>query len=333
MLGFEMTILPIRTLVPALLAAGLLATSAAHAQEPAAADTAAARELGIQGVQLADAGKCDEAVEKLQRSEALFHAPTVLTRLGECQVQMGRLVEGTENLNKVSRETLAPTAPQAFVDAQERARKVLAEARPKIAKLKVAVAAPAGAQYAVTIDGTPLSIANLNVNRPVDPGAHTIEATGPGLKPVSAKVTLTAGGVDSIALTLEKDPNAKEPSKEPLASAAAGAEAKNYIPAIVAFAVGGAGLATGAIFGGLTFSQRSKLNDACTDKACPASAQTFIDNGKTYGAISTVGFVVGIAGTAIGAVLLIRESGKSETKTASLQLNPGLGGFSLSGKF
>ena len=65
---------------------------------------AAARSLGIQGVKLAEEGKCKEAIEKLERAEALYHAPTILGRLGECQVQVGQIVRGTENLNKVVRD-------------------------------------------------------------------------------------------------------------------------------------------------------------------------------------------------------------------------------------
>src|ERR1700753_4227531 len=57
-------------------------------------NVAAARTLGGQGVQLGDAGKCQEGIEKLSRAEALHHAPTILDRLGECQVSVGELVEG-----------------------------------------------------------------------------------------------------------------------------------------------------------------------------------------------------------------------------------------------
>src|SRR4051812_3394754 len=105
-----------RQLVGALCAA-LLATVASRSRaDDSAESTAAARSLGIEGVQLADAGKCPEAIEKLTRAEALHHAPTILGRLGECQVNVGEVVEGTENLNLVVREQLAPNAPKVFHD-------------------------------------------------------------------------------------------------------------------------------------------------------------------------------------------------------------------------
>src|SRR5262245_21216965 len=120
-----------------------LAASPARAQDaPQAENVAAARSLGIQGIQLADAGNCKGAIEKLSRAESLYHAPTILGRLGECQVQVGQIVLGTENLNRVVREPLAANAPKAFKDAQERAQKVLTLALPKIAHLTVKVDPP-----------------------------------------------------------------------------------------------------------------------------------------------------------------------------------------------
>src|SRR5690349_18644160 len=117
----------------------VLSSAPAWAQDASAENVAAARALGIQGVQLADAGKCDQAIEKLSRAESLYHAPTILGRLGECQVNVGQLVLGTENLNRVVREPLAANAPQAFRTAQDRAKKVLDAALPKIAYLTVTV--------------------------------------------------------------------------------------------------------------------------------------------------------------------------------------------------
>ena len=100
------------------LAFTMLAPAAGAQEEPLAADVAAARALGQEGVKLADAGNCSEALNKLERAEKMFHAPTTLGRLGECQVMMGKLVEGTENLHRVVLETLSPTAPLVFSQAQ-----------------------------------------------------------------------------------------------------------------------------------------------------------------------------------------------------------------------
>ncbi len=150
---------------------GLLILPSVAAAEAQAEDIAAARSLGVQGIRLADDGKCADAIEKLERAEALYHAPTILGRLGECQVAVGHIVLGTENLNRVVREPLAPNAPAAFKAAQERAHKVLDSALPRIAYLTVKVE-PMTVTPTVTVDGASVPAALIGAERPTDPGPH-----------------------------------------------------------------------------------------------------------------------------------------------------------------
>ena len=203
-------------LCTALVASVTCATHVAHADD-SAESVAAARTLGIQGVQLADAGKCPEAIEKLKRAESLHHAPTILGRLGECQVTVGEVVEGTENLNLVVREPLAPTAPKVFFDAQTRAQKALTAATPKIAHLIIRLT-PADVKASVAVAGKPVPAALIGAERPTDPGTHQVTATAEGYKPASATVTLAEGGHQDITLLLEKDPNAVAALPPPVAT-------------------------------------------------------------------------------------------------------------------
>ena len=103
--------------------------SPARAQTESAEDKASARVLGTEGIQLADSGDCASAIPKLEGAEKLYHAPTTLECLGECQVALGKLVAG-KSLNRVVREPLPANAPAAFMSARQRAQKVLAPAMP-----------------------------------------------------------------------------------------------------------------------------------------------------------------------------------------------------------
>src|SRR5687767_8654904 len=192
-----------------LLAFGLVSIAAlpAYAQDHSAENIAAARSLGIQGVQLAESGKCAEAIEKLQRAESLYHAPTILGRLGECQVTVGQIVLGTENLNRVVREQLPPNAPNAFKAAQERAAKVLETALPRIARLTVIIE-PADAKASVTVGGSPVPSALIGVERPTDPGKRAVVATAPGFLEATTEVELAEGARQTVTLKLVPDPNA-----------------------------------------------------------------------------------------------------------------------------
>jgi hypothetical protein len=312
------------------LAALALASSiapSARAQDESAADTAAARELGKEGVTLADAGNCQDAVDKLARSEKMHHAVSILERLGECQVQLGKLVLGTETLRRVVREQLPAGAPQVFVDAQERAQRVLTEARPKVARLKVAVAAPADAQIWVTIDGVNEPTANLNSDRFVDPGDHVIEAGAPGYLKATGKVHVGDGGVDSVALTLEIDPNApKSPAPSPTSAPASpvtdspsppAERSRDRTLAYIAGGIGIVGVGVGTAFGIGAINAKSNLDSACgANKVCPTSEHGELDSGNRLGTISTVGFILGGVGLAAGAVLYFWDFGGSARASA-----------------
>lgn len=320
------------------LCAALLATLASSSRaDDSAENTAAARTLGVEGVQLADAGKCPEAIEKLTRAEALHHAPTILGRLGECQVNVGDVVEGTENLNRVVREQLAPNAPKVFHDAQERAQKVLTQATPKIAHLVIRVT-PSNVKASVAVAGKPVPAALLGAERPTDPGTHQVTATAEGYKPSSATVTLAEGGHQDITLLLEKDPAAvaalppsnPPPSASPEVTTPPAAAGKSNAPAYVAFGIGAAGVVVGSVTGALAFGKASD----CPDKVCPT--QDKLDSAKSMATVSTITFGIGLAGVAVGTILLLTNH-SSEAPAAQakahpapkLELHPWLGVSSL----
>ncbi|HEY1535551.1 MAG TPA: hypothetical protein VGF76_16130 [Polyangiaceae bacterium] len=303
----------------------LLSVASKGRAEDAPENVAAARTLGIEGVQLADAGKCPEAIEKLQRAESLHHAPTILDRLGECQVSVGELVEGTENLNAVVREPLAANAPKVFHDAQDRAQKVLASATPRIAHLVIRVT-PAEAKASVAVGGKAVPDALIGSERPTDPGTHEVTATAAGYKPASTTVTLAEGGHQDITLLLERDPNAvavvPPTSTTPAVQTGAPvsppepAAAHSNTAAYVLLGVGGAGLIVGGITGALAFGKASD----CPNKVC--KTQSDLDSAKSMATVSTVTFGVGIVGVAVGTILLLTGNHQSEAPPAQALSRP-----------
>ncbi|NOU35105.1 MAG: hypothetical protein HOO96_45015, partial [Polyangiaceae bacterium] len=179
--------------------------------DASATDVAAARSLGQEGIALANQGKCKEAIELFERAEKILHAPTHLFRLADCMVKVGRLVEGTEVLNRLVRETLAPNAPAAFKSAQERGQALLARTQPRLAKLRINVTGPGkDVALTVTIDGRSVSSATVGVSQPADPGERTVDVSAPGFLPKSAKVTLPEAGAGEVSLSLDPDPNAEK---------------------------------------------------------------------------------------------------------------------------
>jgi len=293
-----------------------------------AENKAAARLLGVEGIRLANEGDCEAAIDKLARAEHLYHAPTILGRLGECQVQVGLLVLGTENLTQVVREHLGPNPPEAFVRAQERAKQVLEQAQPKIAKLTVQVRASEGLAYRITVDGKELPSVLVGVGRPIDPGFHHLCVRGEGVRPFDQTVTLEEGGSEMVTLLVEPD-SRKPPGDGPSAAAsAASATSSNSdrsgddggetarLAGYVSLGVGGVGVAVGSVFGLFATGKKSELVDVCSGGRCPPSAEDDIDSMNTSATISTVGFGVGLVGLGLGAYLLL-TGGQSEDAPAS----------------
>ncbi len=323
------------------MAAGAPARGQQARPEPSASEIAAARSLGQEGFRLADAGRCDEAIERLARAERLYHAPTLLGRLGECQVALGRLGVGAENLRRVAGEALPANASQAFVLAKARAQKALEQALPRVARLRVSVRAPAEARPSIKLDGEPIAPATLGREQFVDPGEHGVEAIAPGYVRAFQRVELAPGEAASVSLALA--PEAVSLPAEGGArvgrarliddAAPPAAERPGASPwAYVALGVGGAGLAAGALLGALTLARKSDLEEACPGGACPsADQQRDIDAMKRLGNASTAAFALGGAGLVAGGLGLWLGPSRPDPKRARAASGIELGAWASGG--
>jgi hypothetical protein len=299
-----------------------------HAEEASAAETAAARALAVDGLKLAQANNCVEAAPKLERAEKLYHSPVVASRLGECYVNVGRLVEGTEILRKVLREPQGSDQSPALSKALERAQKVLDAAKPRIAGLTIKVAAVQ--DMSVKVDGTLVPGALVDTEIPIDPGQHSVEVTAPGFLRAASRLSVAEGEKKSVTLTMSRDPDAVAPAsttdRAPMKEAASPPPrgvnavpaaptpppspppAPNRTAAYVALGVGAVGLAGGSVLGLMTMKQHSDLKDECPGGVCGRDKQGDLDSAKRLGNISTIAFGVGGAGLLLGTVLFFTAS-------------------------
>jgi len=315
-----------------------LHTSIARAEDASAAETAAARALAVEGLKLAQANNCADAVPKLERAEKLYHSAVVAGRLGECYVSVGRLVEGTEVLRKVLREPQAADATPALTKAMDRAQRVLDAAKPRIAGLTIKVAAVADVR--VKIDGNVLQSALVDSEVPTDPGEHSIEVSAPGFLRSGSRITLAEGEKKSVSLTLTRDPNAvvapapagdagathptsSSPARDQPSAPALAAQPNaptnrepNRTGAYVSLGIGAAGLAAGGVLGLLTMQQHTDLQGRCPNDVCTPTEQQDLDSAKQLGNFSTIAFGVGGAGLVLGAVLFF-TAGSSEADHAN----------------
>jgi hypothetical protein len=291
---------------------------------------AAARAAATQGVDAEEGGKWAEAIELFTRAESLVHAPPHLLHIARAQAKLGKLVTAQETYVKVTREELAESAPRAFVEAQASANEELNALRPRIPALKIVLEGGAGK---VTLDGTPVPEALVGFEFPVDPGKHEIRAQGVHLKsaPVTIQIAEGAHAVAKVVL----EPSAEADASDAPTTGETKAETSGgpNIPAYAAFGVGAVGLAVGTIMLFVNHGKRDDADALCPAGQCPLSKKSQIEDldgsADSAATLSLVGYGIGIAGIATGAVLLLVNGKKEPTTSAWVHGNT----FGLAGHF
>lgn len=355
----------IRPLLALLVSLAPLATptSAWAAAPPVvdAATTGAARSLSVEGLALFDAGKFDEAVDKLSRADQLVGLPTTGLNLARAYTKVGKLVEASEKLRAVTQITLDASANPAQSRAREVAETELKALAPKLPTLIIALV-PDDPNASVLIDGKRLPSALFGVKRPTNPGERNIEVTFGGAV-LRRQVKLAEGSSERIVIELpaaETDVSGAAGAAGSTAVSAAGAAptpgaagsgtstgappqgpsaprvatngqtADNAPPSsglstagVVLLGAGGAGLVTAGVFGLLTMSSVSDL-EACTDDiACLRADQiAFHDDAATQQRRAFIALGVGAALGATGGVLLALSPSSNEAPSTALLLGP-----------
>jgi len=295
------------------------------------ADRATARSLGVEGQHALESKDYKSAEDRFRRAETLVNAPTLMLGLARALAGLGRYVESQETYNRILREGVVPGAPEPFKRALNDAKREVDGVGAKVAGVTITVRGSDGADVPnpkVLLDGSPVSVASLGVRRSIDPGSHVLQVSGDGFKPAERHFDVATGGSVEQPITLEGDRSAASPpGAEPTApgpaptaaapeqaSTTASGGARGALPWI-ALGVGALGLGVGGATGLLAMGQHSHLTNVCSGTTCPGSEQSDVDNYHTMALVSTVGFIVGGAAVATGAILLLT---RPKTENASL---------------
>jgi hypothetical protein len=289
----------------------LLAASPSRAQS--AEDRAAADALYAEAGELIQAQRFAEACPKLETSQRLDPGIGTMIRLGFCFENIGRTASAWNAYNEA--EALARRkADKRADDAVARAKAL----EPRLSRLTITPKSPAQGQE-VRRDGKALDAGLWNFPVPVDPGEHLIEASAPGRRTWTTKVTIMGPGTT----TVEVLPLADGPL-DPRSKATAPAPYWNGQRAggLVLGGVGLAGIVVGSVFGAQTFSKNSASMAYCPTVPTMCYAQGVMLRGDAYSAstISTISFVAGgamLVGGAITFFTATKAAPKSVTLTAT----------------
>jgi hypothetical protein len=319
-----------------LLAALPLLSLTIHAQA-SAQDLALAEALFRKGIADMEAGKFDSACPAIEESQRLDPRPGTLFTLADCQDKAGNIATASALYEDYLRAGAQMNASTKLRHAQRLkvATAQKAALAPHIPELTITLSAatPKGAR--VLLNGTELSEASLGVALPLDPGDHMVAARVGSGTVEERMVTLGKG--EKRAVELEPKPAAQGPTAAPRApfvpaddaalkarSAPGQGMSGRRIGALVAGGVGAAGLVLGGITGAIALSKKSAIDEGCVDHVCTREGKAAADSARTPGLLSSIGFGVGAAGLAAGAVLWLTEPSAARTGGAKPRVTAGV---------
>lgn len=288
-----------------------------------------------QGVDLMNAGQFEKACPKFEDSQKADPSSGTLLNLASCYEKTNRPASAWATYKAAA--ALAENQGQS--DRVATANERVAALEPKLPKLRIHAASTPG--LIVKRNGLEIGASNLGEPIFVDPGEHKLEATAPGYQNWTETITIGLGSDEklvSVPPLVQSDENGGTSSPGNTPGETSGLR-------IASYAVGGFGLAaiaTGAIFGGLAWSDRNKADPMCPDKLCSKEGFDIIEGAKTKALVSTLGFGIGAAalGAGITLFLLSRPSSDEDSQTPSAPsakvlpaLGPGGGGFTIIGSF
>lgn len=332
-----------------LFAAVVLAVSSAAAVTDE--ERAGARAQAIAGAEAFEAGRWQEAVDRFQRAESVVHSPVHLVYIARAEIELGKLVQAQERLLKVVQERVAPDDPEAIVQAHKDADALLTQLEPRIPQLTLQVEGAGDKPVSVQMDGKDVPAAFIGVARPVNPGEHSIQATGEGLSGQTT-VALTEGEQKTAVVQLTPDPNAVAPAPtgaQPAATAEISATGQDQgvpgggmdprimrIASYAAFGVGAVGFGIGIPFA-LKYKDRKDNADSLfkqCNPGCTADQRATIkgvdDDANKAGTAATIGLITGGVGVAAGATLLVLSILKDDSgaeEQAKRRTEPHVTGF------
>ena len=295
-----------------------------------AAHAGPADQLFRKGKRLLAEKRYAEACDAFTKSDGLEPGIGAKLNVAKCYQEWGRLA----------------TAWRWFGDAERMARAASDDRAPKIHALieeldgdvpRLTVKAPAGADLAtitITLDGAPLAISELGVERRVDPGPHQIDYVVAGEK-LRKTVPVEPGGSSEVLLELPAQRGAAPAAPVVTAPAAAPQVAREADPGhthrVVGRGVAAAGVVAIGVAGFVTLGARGDYHDALTEHCrgatdmCDAAGLTATRDARHTANVATVVTIGGAVAVAGGLALYFFAPRASRTEHA-MYVAPAIGG-------
>jgi tetratricopeptide (TPR) repeat protein len=307
------------------MAALLVAAPPAVAQTTA--DKAAAEALFQAGRDLMTAGKYKDACEKFEGSQKLDAGLGTLLFLADCYEKADRIASAWATF----REAESIASGRGDQSRAQVAKGRYTALEPRLSKLWIKVADGNDATIQVKRDGQPIPRESWGVALPTDSGEHLLEASAPGKKPWSKKVTVTGEGANvSVEVPLLEP----EPAAVPAAAVAApkaavtnptpeAEPAPSHTLRTVSYILGGAGilgLGFGTFYTVRANSKKNESNKHCDPNdtnQCNEDGVALRNQALSSAHLATAFVIGGSVLLAGGIVLFIVAPSGSSAKTGA----------------
>jgi hypothetical protein len=269
-----------------------------------------AQKAFVRGKELFGEKKIKEALASFEASLDFVSSPNTRLYIARCHRDLGDLAKAHAAYARTIAEGKAETRyAMAATTAEEEDKDVKA----KLGFVRVAVTnAPPGARTTIAGQPQPAGEASSEEGVAVTPGNVEI-VVDPGDRPaIKRTVSVGAGATEAVTIDVAPPPPPPPPPEPEKPTSL-----RPY--AYVAGGVAVAGLATFTIFGLLTSSTHSDLEESCGTNPCSADRADDISAGRTQQTIANIGLVVFGVGAAAAATLWILGAPK-KTTTARAQI-------------
>jgi hypothetical protein len=303
--------------------AGIALLFCSEAAAQPAADLAQAETLFQEAKELLKTRRYAEACPKLEESLRLDRATGTLIALAICHDGEGKSATAWTEFAEAAVAAQKNGRTDRIEFARERARALSAQ----LSRLEVRVPADVASVPGLQIkrDGVVLGTAVWSSSVPVDPGSHTIEASAPGMHPWASTVQVATRGDQQMVTVPPLEQLEARPVEAPRRDMAPPSGAAQRTTGWIVGGAGVAALGVGTYFGLRAISKHNQATDRCSPTLCTdPEAVRLNDNAKLSANISTVGVGLGIAGVAIGAILVLTAPTRRPDATrATLWIGPG----------
>ncbi len=317
-----------------------LTSLTAQAGEPER-DPARARALLVQGYELAQAGKCTEAIPLFRQSLELDANVKILLNLARCEEAASKLVDALVHWTQA--RGLASELGQTAVVTEADARRASLERRVPRLSVDMLTGAPKDAR--VLVDGAEVPRDAIARGVSYDIGAHTVVVSAPGRVDESVTIELRAGDAKTVVVRagvpIPEAPEASAPPAVALPAPFGGAEAdprRGGAWRAAGLVTGGAGvvaIGVGAYFGIRAIAKNGDSNGGCDGNTCTPEAAVLRNDARAAGDTATVFFIAGAA-LAVGGGLMYAlapsaKKGQNGRTIVMPAVGPSFAGVSVTG--